>query len=87
MKLPGFFKIPKHKEFAYKPRYYNERKEELDRQIKNIESQSHSFSDRIHKAYNRRWSSEKTSTSRQSNLRLVLIIAALAVLSYLILFY
>jgi hypothetical protein len=37
--LGGFFKIPKTKQFHYKPRYYDERKEELDRRIAQIKSE------------------------------------------------
>ena len=30
-RIPSFFKTPKSKTFDYKPRYYNKRKEELER--------------------------------------------------------
>jgi len=33
MKLTGFFKLPKNREFNYTPRYYDERKEDLERRV------------------------------------------------------
>ncbi|MDR2125904.1 MAG: hypothetical protein LBP63_03645 [Prevotellaceae bacterium] len=35
-----FFKIPKHRVFKYKPRYYDADKEELDERIRKIEESS-----------------------------------------------
>lgn len=37
--LGSFFKLPKIKQFHYKPRYYDERKEELDKRIARIKSE------------------------------------------------
>ena len=37
--LGRFFKTPKTKQFHYKPRYYDERKEELDKRIAQIKSE------------------------------------------------
>lgn len=33
MRLAGFFKLPENKEFSYSPRYYDERKDDLQRRV------------------------------------------------------
>lgn len=37
--LAVFFRIPKTKKYSYKPRYYDERKEELDKRIAQIKAE------------------------------------------------
>lgn len=87
MRLPGFFKTPKYKSFDYKPRYYNARTEDLLRKINQTEETTHSYASRIHNAYERKWSHEKKNSNTQSGFRLIIIIAALVVLSVYILLF
>jgi t-SNARE complex subunit (syntaxin) len=39
MKLPSFIKLPRHKKFAYRPRYYDEAKEEMKDRVERIKQE------------------------------------------------
>ena len=90
MALPSFFKIPKHKEFNFIPRYYNERKEKLQERIKDIElemgvkSTDSVYQSRIARGSMRRYMDKRRTTQKRSNFRLLLILAALILMVYLI---
>lgn len=82
-----FFHTPKPKKFNYNPRFYDERKEELENLKKKYNVKENSkedymlgFKDRLH--YN--WSQKKKESKREqsSTLRLILIIAVLVALTY-----
>lgn len=83
MAIPGFFKLPKHKDFNYTPLYYDERKEELEK-LKN-EAAGISFSEKpiMMKGFFRdRSKSNRKSALNKSNVRLVAIIIFLFLLLY-----
>ncbi|HAN19934.1 MAG: hypothetical protein A2X13_11055 [Bacteroidetes bacterium GWC2_33_15] len=85
-----FFHTPKSKQFNYKPRYYDERKEELENRINQIKKEmgKEDLSD-SEKPYTSnikgqiRRSGKRTKVSKdKSNLRLILIIVILFALIY-----
>jgi len=85
-----FFHTPKNKQFNYKPRYYNEQKEELENRINKIKKEmgKEDLSD-SEKPYvpnikgQMKGFGKRTIISRdKSNLRLILIIAILFALIY-----
>ncbi len=93
MALPSFFKINKNRRFNYIPRYYNPDKEELEERIRNIEiemgvkrEEEGVYVPRIHRGMmSKRHVSRKRAT-HQSNVRLLVILAALLLISYFLFF-
>ena len=89
-RLPSFFKQNQHKRFEYSPRFYDERKERLE-EIRKKYSESGEAKKFSSEGFRMRMSSEWRSgssrkSSRGTNMRLILIVMALILLSYLILF-
>ena len=76
-KLPSMFKTPKPKQFDYKPLYYNEAKEKRKKRYKRIKAESEG------KKYFSSFSIRQSSRIK-SNIRLIVIIIALAALAYYI---
>ncbi len=87
----SFFKLPKHKQFNYIPRYYDERKEELNERIKQIELEmgvrnpDKNYVPKI-KGQIRNQYYRNIKERKQSNLRLIIILIALFLIAYLIFF-
>ncbi|OFX44169.1 MAG: hypothetical protein A2046_08080 [Bacteroidetes bacterium GWA2_30_7] len=85
MGLPGFFKLPKHKSFNYSPRYYDERKEELEK-LKNESAESRiNFSDKpiIMKGFfKENLKNNQKKALNKSNARLIIIILFLFFILY-----
>lgn len=93
MGIPTFFRLPKHKTFQYNPRYYDERKERLQVRIKQIEqemgvNQGDEYVPRISKGsirgHNSRLRNKKAE--RQSNVRLLIILIVLLLITYILFF-
>ncbi|PIE86385.1 MAG: hypothetical protein CSA05_00785 [Bacteroidia bacterium] len=92
----NMFKVPKHNVFEYKPRYYDPDKEDLEERIAQakreigVYDENEKQSDRkrrIKGQMRRQYHQERLSRSnKQSNLRLILIIAVLGFLAYLVLY-
>ena len=88
-KLPSIFKHRGPKSFEFKPRYYDARKERLEELKKKYNganpplSGSAGFRDKIQS----QWHSDRSRTVQSSNIRLVVIIAILVLLTYLIISY
>ncbi len=92
MALPSFFKINKHKEFNFIPRYYDSQKENLDKRIKSIEQEmgvkeGEAYRPTIRKGqmtnyFNRK----KGKAQKQSNIRLIIIVIVLFLISYVLFF-
>ena len=74
-RIPSFFKIPKSKLFDYTPRYYDQRKEALEQLKKDGKRTNGLFFDR---------KKQKSATGNRSK-RIIFIIIALLLLTYLIL--
>lgn len=87
-----FFKVPKHQQFEYKPRYWDPKKEELQERLKRIElmkgGDTEAAKARIAGGFRRGYVTNKGSRKKQvlrSNLVLVGIILLLLLLSYMFL--
>ena len=93
MGIPRFIKLPQHKQFNYSPMYWDQEKEARDERIRHIKQEMGvdipsnpsrttikrgSFRHSRHKT--------KVKATRNSNIRLVVILAILFFLAYL-LFY
>lgn len=100
MALAPFFKLFKNKSFNYTPRYYDERKEELEKRIAQIKKEMGVTEDsekakEIEKAYSvdikgkmrSRFRPRRRAESRKSTIRLLLILAALMFLAWYLIYY
>jgi len=93
MALPSFFKINKNRRFNFIPRYYDPQKENLEKRIKSIEQEmgvkeGEAYRPSIRKGqmtnyFNRK----KGKAQKQSNIRLVIILLVLFLISYFLFFY
>ncbi|MEM0991915.1 MAG: hypothetical protein AAF847_09905 [Bacteroidota bacterium] len=89
-----FFKTPKPQRFEYKPRYYDEAKEDLKKRVRDADAESdYSTSDtkqRISGSFRRKtsgYNADRGFRSRQvkrSNVRLLMIIVVLFLMGYLL---
>ena len=93
MGIPRFIKLPGHKQFNYSPRYWDPEKEALDERIRQIKQEmgvdvpSNPNRTTIKRGSFRQVRQKtKVKASRNSNIRLVVILAILFFLAYL-LFY
>jgi hypothetical protein len=90
-----FMKVNKHKRFDYSPRYYDERKERLDKLVKKHEKEALSdtkkmeYRERLKQRIADNWESNASSAaaSRSANLRLIIILVVLLAAVYFILDY
>jgi len=94
-KIPTLFKLGRKdpKQFAYTPRFYNERKERLEKRAKEIEAEikieerlrsDETLQNKAREQEN--WIRfERTKKAKQSNIRLLIILFGLLFISYLIL--
>ena len=93
MGMPRFFKLPNHKRFDYQPLYYNPEKENREHRNKTIASELGIKTDEeagykpgIKRGSMRAVRFRNKKASRQSNLRLVIIIFFLFFVAWLILY-
>jgi hypothetical protein len=95
MALIRLFRLHQHKQFKYEPLFYDERKEQLQERIRNIEIEMgvkrEGETGEIRRTLGRgSFSFHSTSRrryQRQSSLRLIIIIIFLLAISYLLFFY
>jgi (p)ppGpp synthase/HD superfamily hydrolase len=91
MALISFFKTPKPKQFNYIPRYYDQRKEEMEERKKRIaqelglDNNSNNYITNI-KGKMRHIYQLKKNESRKSNFRILIILIFLMLLLYLMFF-
>ncbi len=83
----GFFKTAKPKQFAYRPRYYDEKKEELEKRKKDLEKSGAGDTAQLRMEIRRRWRfvDRKVST-RSKQIKFLFYILLLAVLAFYIFF-
>ena len=91
MAMINFFKSPRHRQFNYEPLYYNERKEQLDQRVKEIEAEMSRKKDKPYSSLLRRgmkkgYFSELKRAKKKSNIRLIIILLFLVLISYLLLY-
>lgn len=90
MALIRLFKLPKHRQYEYKPRYWDQDKEELQERIQKIEEAKakglEGMRDRVRaglqSARIRDYQAMRAQTIR-SNVRLLIVIGVLIALTYL----
>ena len=91
-----FMKVNRNKKFDYTPRYYDERKERLDKLVKRyqkddqqLDTSSAEYRAKIKARIEQNWelNSATASHSRAANIRLILILGALLLAAYYILDY
>ena len=92
MAMLRFFRLPKHQQYEYKPRYWDPKKEELQERLQQIEDMKASGPEgakaRIASGLRRGYNADAKFKSRQvrkSNFTLLAIILFLLLLSYVIL--
>ena len=85
-----FFKMPKHQQYEYKPRFWDPKKEELQERLKQIEDMKSGGTEgakaRISGGFRRGYGGSSAGRRKQvmrSNMTLLGIIAVLLLLSYL----
>lgn len=83
-----FFKRNEHKKFEYKPLYYNERKEELEKRREKFRRPKGEFSkEDLKEELHYRWGiHRKTYTKKKNDKSTLIYILVIAVLVYLIFF-
>ena len=90
--IGGFFKKHKHQRFDYKPRYWDENKEDLESRVRlakgeadnDPEAVKRRIANKLRRSYNSS-SKGKRSSSKKSTIMLLMIIGALLVISYYLL--
>lgn len=100
MALAPFFKLNKNKSFSYTPRYYDERKEALEKRIAEIKKEmgikdgseealqiERKYSSNIKGSMKSRFRTGRRAGSRTSNIRLLVIFLALLAIAYFIIYH
>lgn len=94
MAVPSFFKTPKHRQFNYRPIYYNQQKEELQERIRQIEQEmgvnkpeGSNYVPGIKKGQMKGHFRDTRRVKRQSNVRLLVILLALFALAYYLVYH
>ena len=94
MGIPRLFKVPKHKEFNYRPIYFDPEKEEREERIKRIkaemgvkdESGETKYKPGIVRGQMRGNYRQYRKARRQSNVRLIVILLTLFALAYYLIY-
>lgn len=88
----SFFRVPKHQQFEYKPRFYDPQKEELQERLAAVESRKQEgiegAKNRIRQGIRRSFEQDESYRRRQvlrSNLIVAGIVVMLLVLGYMLL--
>ena len=93
MALPSFFKINKHKQFDFIPRYYDPQKEDLEKRIRSIEQEMGANEGEAYRPSLRKgqmsnyFRGKKRKAQKQSNIRLIIILIVLFLISFFLFFY
>ena len=82
-KLPSFFKTSSNKQFEMPTRYYNERKEQIQKALNKAEGIKDGELKKGH--FSSSWKKKTTMGSASSSLRIVFIIVILCLIAYWIL--
>jgi hypothetical protein len=90
-----FLHTPKNKEFKFKPRYYDEQKEELENRVKQIKKEMGVSEDDPQKPYvssirkgeMRGYFKKNVEQKRKSTMRFVIILIILFAIVYFLLFF
>jgi hypothetical protein len=91
-----FFHTPKNKQFKFKPRYYDEQKEELDKRVEQIKKEMGISDDNddkkpyvstIRRGEMRGYLKKNVERKRKSTIRLVIILLVLFAIVYYLLYF
>jgi len=82
-KLPSFFKTPKHKQFKMPVRYYDKRKERIQKARDKAGKKQSGDVEKGH--FSSSWKKRSTMGSGTSSLRVAIIIVILCLIAYWIL--
>jgi len=85
MRLPSFFKPQRNKTYNYTPRYYDERKERLDKLRKQKEAEKDTDYFRVYrkKSFREDWKTVKSmDRNKNSRLRFIIILILLFMFAY-----
>lgn len=88
-KIPSLFKTPRHKQFEFKPRYYNEAKERINERREQLKKEGWASDDekiglikyRINQKFQRQ---QYRQGIKQSNIRIILVIVLILLVLYYI---
>lgn len=92
MNIPRFFKIPSHRQFNYQPLYFDPEKEEREQRNKDIKKElgikeeGEAYSPGIRRGAMKSYFKANKRSTRNSNLRLVLIVFFLLFVAYYLLY-
>lgn len=87
MAIFSFFKLNKHKQFEYKPLFYDKDKEEFNERVRRIEEEmgvhkGSEYKPGIHRGTMRSYLQTAKKENRHGNLRLFLIVIFLLAVAY-----
>ena len=82
-RFPSFFKTPTHKQFEMPIRYYDERKERIQKARDMAEKKQKGNVEKGH--FSGLWKKRSTMGSRSSSIRVAIILAILCLIAYWIL--
>ncbi len=90
MAIGGFFRLPKHKQFDFRPRYYDADKEEFEERVKRAKQEAKGYSDgeyipNIKGKMRQHLIDHKKSQSPYARIRRIII--AVSIILLFILFY
>ncbi|MCB8994075.1 MAG: hypothetical protein H6538_00535 [Bacteroidales bacterium] len=91
MNLPRMFKLPQHRTFTYRPMFHDPEKEEREARLRKIQleegmKESTGYTPTIQRGAMRSYFKRSQKAQKQSNVRLIIIIMFLLLISYLLLF-
>jgi len=91
MNIPRLFKLPQHRKFSYRPFYYDPEKEEREARLRDLKIDAGikpdgAYKSHLHRGSMRSYFKRGEVAQKQSNLRLILIIAGLLFVAYFLLF-
>lgn len=93
MGVGRFFYIPRNKKFNFQPRYYDQRKEEMEKRVKKIK-QELGYSDKddpyvpgIRGQMRAGYFQKAQKIKRRSNMRMLIILVVLFIILYFLLFF
>lgn len=90
-----FFYIPKNKKFNFKPRYYDEQKEDLEKRVEQIRREmgvsdddpNKPYVSTIRKGQMRGYLKKAGKQTKHSSGRLIIILIVLFIIAYFIFYY
>ena len=91
MNIPRLFKLPEYRKFNYRPFYYNPEKEEREARLRKLQLETDNkpegqFTPSIQRGAMRAYFKRSEKSVKQSNIRLIIIIFFLLLISYFLLF-